>query len=177
MNHKSVLSSFLVPSKPQHRRESGSWSFDTLESLHLNLLGKEVLFLFPAPYAALVIIQHHSCVETSSWLSHPSTSFAQSFVKHPRWTKTVTLESNTAWQRKAVTEEKITGLSETNSINYCVCNITLYVSVLEVIHYILYRSICIPYRSQGFYNVFDLWHFCIIFWLSYLFNLLTFTLN
>lgn len=105
-NHKSVPSSFLVPSKPQHRRESGPWSFDILESLHLNLPVKGVLFLLPAPYATLAIIQHHPCVETSSWLTHPNTNSVHSFVKRPRWTKTVTLESNTAWQRKAVIEKK-----------------------------------------------------------------------
>lgn len=94
-SHKSVPSSFLVQSKPQQRRQSGHCSFDILEGLHPNLLVKEVLLLFPGPYATLLIIQHHACFETPPLVTHPNTSFAHSFVQHSRWAKTATWESNT----------------------------------------------------------------------------------
>lgn len=94
-SHKSVPFSFPVQSKPQQRRQSGPYSFDILEGLHPNLLVKEVLLLFPAPYANLLITQHHACFETPPLLTHPNTNLAHSFLQHSRWAKTATWESNT----------------------------------------------------------------------------------
>lgn len=123
-----------VPSKPLQRRESGPFSFDSLEGLHPNLLKKPFCLSLPL---------------TQLWQLYSMCAFnplfyflTQTSALHSTQGKTATWESDTMHDKvkliKKITK-KIAGLSiDTNSINYCVCKIMLHVSVLEVIQYILY---------------------------------------